>query len=694
MRLSKFSRKLVAYLCAIAMVVSSFVFTPSTDVNAAQSETVDGITYTVTDGAQGDWTGIVTQGIFDKARIHWAWGKAVDPASITITVDGKEVTALGTNANGVHVTIASVKEAVNSQMGNYTIKITAVSTESEELMWTADLKMEEAAPTTTGEPGVVTWVDIPNSDGLQYDDSTTAKVINVQQPGWSGLTQAGVYVEPPSGAGAPTSVSINGEETAVVQGDNGTFFVQGAGILYYLTSLTAATTTIEVEYAAYGSSTLVIKNTKAEETTEAPTEAPTEETEAPTEAPTEETEVPTEAPTEETTEAPTEAPTEETTEAPSEETTEAPTEETTEVPTEETTEAPTVVPGEFTPLEPGKFPVVEEQVEEGQVVGRWFQVAGYEVYLGYWDSASGQAMIDATDPDTIKFQQLTSNFWDAWGTQVRKTVSGLNAGEEYTLTLTLNGSKADGTYKTSSNDDLVSIQAGDQTVTITATANESGVATFVVGTGFIGTSVEMGYSDVVVKDKDGKQVYPSEEPTTEEPTEESTEAPTESPTVEPSTEAPSEVTTEAPTAEPTTQAPTEKPTVVPTTSKKAPETTTTKKTKPTTKKVKKPGKAKVKKAIKKKKSAKKIKVTLKKVKRAKGYQVAVYKSKKKAKKNKKALVKKFTKKLKFTLKSKKFKNKKKLYVKARAYVLKGRKKVYGKWSKTKKVKIKKKKKKK
>lgn len=108
------------------------------------------------------------------------------------------------------------------------------------------------------------------------------------------------------------------------------------------------------------------------------------------------------------------------------------------------------------------------------------------------------------------------------------------------------------------------------------------------------------------------------------------------------------------------------------------------------KKVKAPAKAKIKKVYAKKKAAKKIKVKLKKTKRAKGYQVAVYKTKKNAKKNKKAIVKKIVKKRNVTIKSKKLKNKKELYVRVRAYVLDTNgKKVYGKWSKIKKVKIKK-----
>ena len=97
-----------------------------------------------------------------------------------------------------------------------------------------------------------------------------------------------------------------------------------------------------------------------------------------------------------------------------------------------------------------------------------------------------------------------------------------------------------------------------------------------------------------------------------------------------------------------------------------------------------PAKTKVSKVPTKKLSAKKLKVKFKKVKDAKGYEVWVV-TKKKAKK---ALVKKFTKKPTITLKSKKLKNKKKLFVKVRAYKLDGKDKVFGKWSKAKKVRVK------
>ena len=148
---------------------------------------------------------------------------------------------------------------------------------------------------------------------------------------------------------------------------------------------------------------------------------------------------------------------------------------------------------------------------------------------------------------------------------------------------------------------------------------------------------------------------------------------TELPSIEPYTGSETRVTTtQVPTATPTKQ-----PVTVETTKMPNPIPA-----------VKVPGKVKVKK-VSKKKSAKKLKVRFKKAKGAKGYQVAIYKSKKKAKNNKKALVKKITKKTKITIKSKKLKNKKKLFVKVRAYVLNGKKKEYGPWSKIKRVKIKK-----
>lgn len=184
------------------------------------------------------------------------------------------------------------------------------------------------------------------------------------------------------------------------------------------------------------------------------------------------------------------------------------------------------------------------------------------------------------------------------------------------------------------------------------------------------------------------------ETTTVEPSTSGETTTVETTTVEPSTsgETTTKTTTKAPTTKapttvvPTTEEPTEEPTVEPTVE------TTAKQTAETTKykKAKTPGKTKIKKIWKKKRSAKKIKLKIKKAKNAKGYELSVYKKKANAKKHVKALVIKYTTKLKNTIKSKKFKKKKKLFVVVRAYNVdsKGAKK-FGPWAKPKKVKVKK-----
>lgn len=106
----------------------------------------------------------------------------------------------------------------------------------------------------------------------------------------------------------------------------------------------------------------------------------------------------------------------------------------------------------------------------------------------------------------------------------------------------------------------------------------------------------------------------------------------------------------------------------------------TTKTLETTNKVKAPGRATIKSA--KNIKGKKVKLTFKKVSRAVGYQVK-YATNKKFKKAKTKTSKKLT------LTIKKLKKKKTYYFRARAYVLDGKTKKYGSWSKIKKVKVKK-----
>ena len=161
-------------------------------------------------------------------------------------------------------------------------------------------------------------------------------------------------------------------------------------------------------------------------------------------------------------------------------------------------------------------------------------------------------------------------------------------------------------------------------------------------------------------------------PKTEEPTTPGVEEST-TPSVEESTTPKAEVPTTPKAEVPTTTA---KSNVT-----KVPTTTVGNQAKAT---VKVPGQVKLAKKITKKKAAKKIKITFKKVADSKGYEVRISTSKK----FKKIIVKKTYNKVKFTIKNKKLAKKKKLYVQVRAYALDGKTRVYGKWSKAVKVRVK------
>ena len=283
------------------------------------------------------------------------------------------------------------------------------------------------------------------------------------------------------------------------------------------------------------------------------------------------------------------------------------------------------------------------------------------------------------DPANLSNLKMTLKSVSGWfgAGSIKATLNGylnsLTVGKTYKLTAKMNIDES-GVAPADKNppyNKQLRITADNKNYDFDVANPATGVQTFEQEFTYTGTSKHLAFDfDQLLK---GSKVSFSSieitDPTAPTTTEEST---TQAPT-QPTTEAPTGETTQSPTAETSSQQPSD--------------VTTTQGVAPT---VKAPGKTKIKKVYKKKRSAKKLKVKLKKVKGAKGYQVAVYKSKKKAKKNKKALVKKCTKKLKVTLKSKKLKKKKKLYVRARAYVLNTSGiKVFGKWSAIKKGKTKK-----
>ena len=270
MKLSNSMKKFFAYVCAIAMVVSSMAFYGQTSVEASGSAAVEGKIYTVTDG-DATIVGFTCQGIFDKARIHFAWGTEVDAASITTTVNGKSVKIDGTNAHGMFIPLSEVSTLA---VGEYQIVVSATATEnSATVTGNATLKIEDEGETTTRDPSVKVWTDL--GDGFSYDDSTTATVNNIQQPDWS--PEKGIYVNVPAGI---SSVAVNGKT-----GDEVTK-IQGAGVIVFLSAMTKKTNTVEIEYAG-GTATVIIKNENGTDDGDTPIETPTEKpTETPTTQPT------------------------------------------------------------------------------------------------------------------------------------------------------------------------------------------------------------------------------------------------------------------------------------------------------------------------------------------------------------------------------------------------------------------------
>ncbi len=320
-------------------------------------------------------------------------------------------------------------------------------------------------------------------------------------------------------------------------------------------------------------------------------------------------------------------------------------------------------------LEPGEIVMDKSYGNDGETV-EWEELGGYLIYVGSsWDENRVIAGVDTEDENHIMLQQLDGGIWaDPWALQIKKEFTGLLSNETYTINWKMKASSTEGTYVYSGDNDTEhKIYATTQTITSTFKTDSYGNAEFALGLGYVGISnvIELFEPEIAV------YVPETEAPTTEAPTETPTEAPAEETTTEPIQETTEPVYDGA--EEVTTEAATETMTDATTISS-----------------VTAPGKATIKKIKKKKMSAKKVTVKVKKIADANGYEVSVYKTKKKAKKNKKAIVTADSQKRKVIVKSKKLKNKAKLFVRARAYKEDEYGiRVYGEWSKVKKVKIKK-----
>lgn len=153
MNISKRKQGILAIICTIAMIVTSITVYNPREVKADPSATVDGKQYSATVKDSGEWTGFACQGIFDSARIHFAWGIAVDAATITASLNGNQLKVAGQNANGMNIPLS---EVTSLGVGSYDIVINATtvaseSAEAKEISATATLKIEKVEGTTAVE---------------------------------------------------------------------------------------------------------------------------------------------------------------------------------------------------------------------------------------------------------------------------------------------------------------------------------------------------------------------------------------------------------------------------------------------------------------------------------------------------------------------------------------------------------------
>lgn len=255
MNISKRKQGILAIICTIAMIVTSITVYNPREVKADSSATVDGKQYSATVKDSGEWTGFACQGIFDSARIHFAWGIDVDLNTITASLNGKQLAIDGKSTKGMFIPLS---EVTSLGVGSYDIVINATtvaseSAEAKEISATATLKIEVPEETTTRDPSVVVWKNIVGGTGYSYNDNTTVGVVSVQKPEFA--SEQGIYMTAP---GTIESISINGV-------DSKKYALQGGGAVVYLSGLVKGENTINIKYAG-GEATVIIKNENEVET--------------------------------------------------------------------------------------------------------------------------------------------------------------------------------------------------------------------------------------------------------------------------------------------------------------------------------------------------------------------------------------------------------------------------------------------
>ncbi len=275
MKLTRFSKQIIAVVCAVAMVIAGLAFVPSADAKADAPDwsTIDYLG----DGAGG---GTYT----NKYKFYAENGtKAVNIQHPGFSEE--DGIYIGFPAADIQMDLAGY--AVQGAgaciyLSNFTQKVTEFTVSWAGGSTTCYVYYEDGTegPTTTPDPSAPTqepttknpWKSIPNGGSQWYYNDVTKQnisaVVNIQHPGWA--DEDGVYINVPAGV---SQVDVNGVTEGVAA-------IQGAGFVVYLSAMTKKYNDVTITYGG-GTAYIQIENTNGSE--EPTTEAPTGETETPTE---------------------------------------------------------------------------------------------------------------------------------------------------------------------------------------------------------------------------------------------------------------------------------------------------------------------------------------------------------------------------------------------------------------------------
>lgn len=278
MNISKRKQGILAIICTIAMIVTSITMYNPREVKADTdyskltynyknkgesymkgSENTKSPWKVAIDESQskGDIVNWMTTGagnlnFYNEMFMNVTWHGNYPDA--TLEINGVKVEKVENGGHGVQVFNSAeihvnAKEWINNNAYNV-VKVTSKdgSQYVTFIVATGDKAVTSSEETTTRDPSVVVWKNIPpNGSGYSYKDNPIVKVENVQKPSFA--SEQGIYM---TVSNTIESVTINGV-------DSKKYKTQGAGVVVYLSGLAKGENTINIKYVG-GEATVIIKN--------------------------------------------------------------------------------------------------------------------------------------------------------------------------------------------------------------------------------------------------------------------------------------------------------------------------------------------------------------------------------------------------------------------------------------------------